>query len=86
MKRNTIRNAFAALSISTALVAGAAQAANFDNREIGHSAPVATDTASVQSIAGGVMNSQVGHFALQAGSVDAGYAPTVYGDTTQSLR
>lgn len=86
MKRNTIRNAFAALSVSTALIAGAAQAANFDNREIGHATPVATDSASVKSIASGVMNSQVGHFALQVGSIDTGYAPTAYGDTTQSLR
>ena len=63
MKHTTIRHALATFAASL-LFAGAAQAAQLDNREIGHAAPV--NSSQLVYAAGGLDSREVGHFALQA--------------------
>lgn len=84
MKRTTLRNTFAALSVAAVLGSTALQAAELDNREIGHVAGAQTENVDVFGLATGLRNNQVGHFAARVSDSGTGFA--LYGDTEQSLR
>lgn len=63
MKHTTIRHALVTVAASL-LFAGAAQAAQLDNREIGHTVQIGS--SSLIYATGGLDSREVGHFALQA--------------------
>lgn len=88
IKRNIIRTAAAALSTGLLFAATATQAADINNREIGHFADAQSESVNLQGLglAAGLQNGQVGHFAAKIGNVDAGSTSFVYGDTEHSLR
>lgn len=83
-KRNIIRTA--ALSTGLLIAATTAQAAELDNREVGHFATAQTENVDVRGLATGLQNGEIGHFAARVGSIDTSPVHTVYGNTEWSLR